>query len=246
VDTSTNSDPHPQRPTDGSCVDPFQGRIINLEAIELALHAVAQDYGQRDLRFAINCMLSGYAFIADLIDRKVDLFAIGNSRLFLELNARVLCGDETAVRKDSASHLKANEEYFYENETGGIRDVMDWHAIHQDAPIYRRAAGVYIRILSEPQLFIEGNHRTGALVMSYMLVREGRPPFVRTAANLETFEEWSNLFNSRKKAGPWLRWEMPWLTRRFGKFLEAQEDRQFLKGTRADAQHLGSGIKKSI
>jgi hypothetical protein len=45
----------------------------------------------------------------------------------------------------------------------------------------RRAAEVYIYILSEPQLFIAGNHRTGALVLSYILAREGRPPFVLTA-----------------------------------------------------------------
>jgi hypothetical protein len=193
----------------------------------------------------INYMLSAYALVDQLVDRKVDLFAIGYSPLFLELNARVLCGDEPAARRDAAHHLKANEEYFYENEAGGIRDVMEWHGMHRTASIFRRAAGVYIRILSEPQLFIEGNHRTGTLVMSYMLVREGRPPFVRTTANLESFKQWSNRFSSRKKSGPWLRWEMPWLTWRFGKFLEAQENRQFLLCTGVDAQHLESGAKKS-
>jgi hypothetical protein len=48
---------------------------------------------------------------------------------------------------------------------------------------WKRAAGVYVRTLSEPELFIEGNHRSGALVMSYILAREGYPPFVLTAEN---------------------------------------------------------------
>jgi hypothetical protein len=224
---------------------------LNLEAIEASLRAVAKDHSRDQPpeqvgQDTINRMLAGYAFIDELVDRKVDLLAIGSSRLFLELNALVLCGDDPAVRRDAAHHLKANEEYFYENEGGGIRDVMEWHAMHGDAPIFRRAAGVYIRILSEPQLFIEGNHRTGSLVMCYMLMREGRPPFVRTAANLETFKQWSDRFNSKKKSGPWLRWEMPWLTWRFGKFLEAQEDPQFLACTDVNAQRLERGAKKSI
>ena len=43
--------------------------------------------------------------------------------------------------------------------------------------------------LSRPQLFIEGNHRTGALAMSYVRLRDGHPPFVLTPENAAAYFE---------------------------------------------------------
>ena len=62
---------------------------------------------------------------------------------------------------------------FYEEREGGIQDLVEWYAGHRGESAWDRAAGVYVRILSKPQLFIEGNHRTGALLMSYILLRDG-------------------------------------------------------------------------
>jgi hypothetical protein len=76
---------------------------------------------------------------------------------------------------------------------GMYMGVMDWYALKEGKSVWRRAAGVYIRILSEPQLFIEGNHRTGALIMSYLLAREGRAPFVLTDDNAREY------FNPRSR-----------------------------------------------
>jgi hypothetical protein len=39
---------------------------------------------------------------------------------------------------------------------------MEWYALHDSESVWKRASGVYIRVLSEPQLFLEGNHRSGA------------------------------------------------------------------------------------
>jgi Fic family protein len=44
-------------------------------------------------------------------------------------------------------------------------------------------------MLSEPQVFIEGNDRTGALVMSYILAKAGQPPFVLSFANAKPYFE---------------------------------------------------------
>jgi hypothetical protein len=60
---------------------------------------------------------------------------------------------------------------------------MHWYALHADEPVWMRAAGVYVRVMSTPQLFIEGNHRAGALMMSYVLARHGQPPFVLSVDN---------------------------------------------------------------
>jgi ABC-type phosphate transport system substrate-binding protein len=36
-----------------------------------------------------------------------------------------------------------------------------WFKEYGKESAWKRAAGVYVRILSQPQLYIEGNHRTG-------------------------------------------------------------------------------------
>jgi Fic family protein len=53
--------------------------------------------------------------------------------------------------------------------------------------------------VSQPQLFLEGNHRTGALVASYILVQEGLPPFVLTRKNASEYFNPSTLIKYRHK-----------------------------------------------
>ena len=132
-------------------------------------------------------MIAGYELVDTLIAQQLDLFAMGNLKLFLEMNAVVLCGSGQRERAQAAPHLAATEQRFYEQEGGGIRDIVEWYTLHRNESPWKRAAGVYVRMLSEPELFIEGNHRTGALVMSYILAREGRPPFVLTAASAKAY-----------------------------------------------------------
>ena len=51
-------------------------------------------------------------------------------------------------------------------------------------------------------LFIEGNHRTGALLMSYILLRDGEPPFVISAGNADTYFDASAELRAVDKHGP--------------------------------------------
>ena len=111
---------------------------------------------------------------------------------------------------------------------GGIRDVFEWYDLHRDNSAWRRAAGVYISILSEPQLFIEGNHRTGALVMSYILAREGRPPFVLTADNARAYLDPSTLITETRKHSLAALFRIPKIKRYFAQFLKEQADRKYL------------------
>lgn len=75
---------------------------------------------------------------------------------------------------------------------------MTGYALNRGKSVWRHAAGVYIRILSDPQLFIEGNHRTGASMTSCLLTREGRAPFVLTERNARIFQT-SSLFKAANK-----------------------------------------------
>ncbi len=146
-------------------------------------------------------MLAGYALVDALVDARVDIFAMGRLKSVLELNRVVLCGAGPPNR-GSARHLEATEHRFYEEREGGIQDIVEWLALHSEDSAWKRAAGVYVRILSKPQLFIEGNHRTGALVMSYLLLRDGKPPFVLTVDNAEAFFDPSTVIRDIRKKSP--------------------------------------------
>jgi hypothetical protein len=164
---------------------------LDLQAIEAALRELQRAFPPINKELfdcrdplddeVLEGMLVGYAGVDRLLRNRVDIFAIGQLHHWLDLNATVLCGSDAGVRARHHQLLEATESRFYEQPDGGIRDIMEWYAINRGKSVWRQATGVFIRLLSSPQLFIEGNHRTGALVMSYLLCREGEPPFVLTA-----------------------------------------------------------------
>ena len=230
--------------SDQQCADEAGARrgVLNLPRIEEDLletrrwmkSRLRADTGLRrpDL-IGIERMMAGYRLVDAMLARRIDLFAPGNSHLFLELNALVLCGDDAAVREEARRHLTASERRFYDSEPpGGIRDIVEWHASHRREPSRLRAAGIYIRILSEPELFIEGNHRTGVLVMSYILAGNGLPPFVLSPTNAREFGVLSTGFAAKRKTGPYLAFQMPWLKRRLARFLGRHENSAYILSSR--------------
>jgi hypothetical protein len=212
--------------------------VLNLAAIESALRELQRvfpeinrgllDHRDRlDDEVLLN-MLDGYAFVDRLISERVDIFEMGHSSYWLRLNATVLCGTDTAKLARHHRMLDATEARFYEEPGAGIGDVMNWYSFHRGKDVWRRAAGVYNRILSEPQLFIEGNHRTGALIMSYLLAREGQSPFVLTRKNAKGFFDPSSVVKKTKKKQFVGEIKFKRLTRDFAKFLVLQKNPDFL------------------
>ncbi|MGO9238785.1 MAG: hypothetical protein ACLP4V_33540 [Methylocella sp.] len=222
--------------------------MINLPAIEHALRHLQRAFPQinKDLfdrrdplddEVIIN-MLEGYAAVDCLICDGVDIFAMGHLHYWLELNTIVLCGRDASVRQRHHRLVEVTASRFYEQPDGGIRDIMDWYAANRGKSVWRRAAGVYIRILSEPQLFIEGNHRAGALIMSYLLAREGRAPFVLTDKNAREFFNPSSVFKKTKKRSVLMRIKMPGLTSAFADYLKHQANDGFLVSTETSAAQM--------
>jgi hypothetical protein len=80
----------------------------------------------------------------------------------------------------------------------------------------------------ERELFIEGDHRSGALVMSYILAREGRPPFVLTAGNAKAYLDPSTLITETRKHSLVALFRLPKIKRYFTKFLKEYADRKYL------------------
>ena len=217
---------------------------LDLPAIEQSLRAVQRDFARINALLQVHRdpmgdeivarMLAGYALVDELLDRRIDLFAYGQSGLLLELNTIVLCGRDETRRRAFAPHIAATADRFYDDHGGDFGAIADWYRRHQDESAWLRAAGVYVRALSEPQLFIEGNHRTGALIMSYILARAGKPPFVLRVDNALAYFDPSSVIKHTRKTPMTLLFQLPRIKKRFARFLEAQADKSFLVRGNAD------------
>jgi hypothetical protein len=179
-------------------------------------------------REVVDNMLEGYAYVDALLRNSVDLFAPGASLHLLEINRLVLCGSSYDRRQRYATHLKATEQHFYEEHKGGVGDLVEWVQAHSLPGVWERAAGIYVRILSKPQLFLEGNHRSGALVVSYVLGREGLPPFVLSPDNALTYFGPSALITNTSKSSLSMLFRMPSVRKQFAQFLKEQSNPAFL------------------
>lgn len=214
-------------------------RRYDLDAIARALRALQRAFpqvnpGLKDHRESLDDdvvrnMLAGYAMVDSLLADEVDLFAFGHLQPWLDLNTLVLCGEEMMRPEHLADLVRMTEERFYDDEHGGIRDIMEWYEKSSSQSVWKRAAGVYIRMVSEPQLFPEGNHRTGVLVMSYLLGRDGKPPVVLTPENAAGFFDPSTRAKQLRKGSFGMILGMSSLKRQLAGFLKEQANDAFLR-----------------
>lgn len=222
---------------------------LNLPAIEASLRAVQAEFPRINAGLSasrdpltdevMSNMLAGYRHVDVCLDSGYDLFGPGASPHLLELNRLVLCGEQDSrPRAEVARQLKSAEQHFYSTEGGGVGGLMEWLELHRKDKIWKRAAGLFTWVLSQPQLYLEGNHRTGALLMSYLLVRQGRPPFVLTVENARHFFEPASLIKKHKKHGLDTLLALPKLTRKFAHLLEEQADAGFLVNDRIGSEAL--------
>ena len=207
-------------------------RRLDLPAIEHALREVQAHFACLSKHFTeprdpltdevLHNVLEGYALIDDYVAQGVNLFDLQQLNLMLELNATVLCGSDPARRLEFAPHLAATDAHFFNNVEGGIKDLYNWYCAHRNESVWKRAAGSYVRILSKPQLFIEGNNRTGSLIVSYLLMREGLPPFVLSLENAEGYFNPSSVIRNSAKHSVRALYELPKIKKKYAAFLEEQ------------------------
>ncbi len=212
---------------------------IDLAAVEASLRRVQRGFETINARLSarrepmsdpvVENMLAGYGFVDGLVVAGIDLFALGNLKYLLELNTIVLCGTDPLRRERYARHIEATERHFYEEREGGIQDVVEWYAAHQQESAWSRAAGAYVRILSKPQLFIEGNHRTGALVMSHILLEDGQPPFVLSVENADFYFNPSLAVRDTEKKSPAMLFRLLGVKTRLTGLLRETSDRRYLR-----------------
>ena len=150
-------------------------------------------------REMVACLLEGYQLVDTWLGSDVDLFAIGNSKLILELNTLVLCGSDPRIRREYSAHIIENKKHFYDDSNGGIGALIEWYHTHLNEDVHHLVAGIYVQMISHPQLFLEGNHRTAVLLVSYLLGRCGQPPFILTPQNAKPLLDQSVAIENLKK-----------------------------------------------
>ncbi|PHN24487.1 hypothetical protein [Pseudomonas sp. ICMP 460] len=226
-------------------------RRLDLPAIERALRKVQGRFTELSQHFieprdpltdeVLHNVLEGYALIDDYVARGVDLFDLQQLNLMLEINATVLCGTDPLRRQEYAQHLAATEQHFFNNVEGGIKDLYNWYCAYRSESVWKRAAGVYVRILSKPQLFIEGNNRSGSLIVSYLLMRAGLPPFVLTLENAEGYFNPSSVIRNSAKHGVKALYELPKIKKKYAAFLEEQapDPKKFFLGQPPSSVYQG-------
>ncbi len=215
---------------------------LDLKTIEQSLRDVQREFpkinevlhSRRDSMTdeVLENMLAGYTFVDKAVADGVDLFTLRHATALLELNHIVLCGVNQQVRQEYQTHIEAATQRFHTQEEFNIDDILRWYYRHEDESSWKRAAGVYVRILSQPQLYIEGNHRTGALIMSYILLRDGKAPFVLTVGNAKAYFDPSTLVKETQKTATTLLTKFPRMKKRFADFLREQAHEQYLHKVR--------------
>ena len=159
--------------------------------------------GRRDQPFdkpLMENMLLAWDFI-DYCIKKNDygLLSIRGGPDMLEVNHRVHYGVNDSLRYEFRKAIDATTEKF-SRQVVPIRSYYKRKMKH-GASTYHIAAEIFIAIVGMPQLYIEGNHRSGSIIASWVNLVNEKPPFVLTVENaLAFFEPAQKIKNFDKKS----------------------------------------------
>lgn len=216
--------------------------LLRLDAIEEALRDVQRDFehinNTLDMRrehiddTIIENMLAGYEYCNTLLKMDVDMVSEDCKHHALEMNHVVLCGLNPRTRIEFAQHLKETATRFYSQPECNIWHIVRWNKKNKKKSVWKRAASTYIFMLSRPQLFFEGNHRTGALMMSNILALEGKPPFVLTVDNAQAYLNPSTMVKMTDKNLISKLYKLPKIEKKFASFLEDEAQKRFIKAVK--------------
>ncbi len=169
---------------------------LNLVEIDQSLISVEKNWkkiddeldlrkiGRKDTSFNADVrakMMSAYGFLDNLLCRGIEPFSADSLEDICELNNLVHYGLDFRLRQEYVKAIDANSKKYCRN----IDPIIKWYQNHmknEPHPL-KVAAEVYVAILGYPQLFIEGNHRTGSLISSWINMYYGYPPFVLSVKN---------------------------------------------------------------
>lgn len=125
-------------------------------------------------------IVEAYNYLNHLLESNINIFSPAGLYSLLELNHIILCGADKKKRLEYHNHILETRKKFQEN----IKPIYKWYKKNQNKkkPL-KIIANMYCMILSQPQLFIEGNHRTGNIIVNYILLSFKMPPFIMNIKN---------------------------------------------------------------
>lgn len=186
------------------------GERFDLSAIADALHGLRNHMHHVNLRLdnhhpalnrdCVEQIVQAYSMIDHYLAEDLPLFSMGQSREVLAVNHCVLFGQENTLNPDYHKALKASEKHFYGVAGSGIGGLVDWYSRNREQAVWRLAAGVYLQTVGPPQLFLEGNHRTGVILANYILARANQAPLVIDHQLAPTWFEMTEIVRSRRRS----------------------------------------------
>ena len=215
---------------------------LNLERIDSSLLTVEMRWGEiddelelrgigrKDTPFTATVrmrMMSAFCYLDVLLSQQIPPFSPESIEYMLLLNQRVHYGTDQQLLSEYVKALKATAEKFYQH----IGPIQQWYEDHQnrgDHPL-KLAAEIYVSILGYPQLYIEGNHRTGSLIANWITVYHGFPPFVLSFDNAIAYFAPSAEIKSFAGKSTWRGMDrLPKYRKSFLTFWESHIDSQYL------------------
>ena len=178
-------------------------------------------------------MMSAYSYLDDLLREQIPPFSEDSIEPMLQLNHRVHYGTDRRLLSEYAKAVEATTEKFYQH----IGPIQEWYERHRKwgkHPL-KLAAEIYVSILGYPQLYIEGNHRTGSLIANWISVYYGFPPFVLSADNALAYFAPSTEIQSFADKSTWRgQARLPKYRKSFLHFWERHIDNRYLMEASGD------------
>jgi len=173
-------------------------------------------------------MMDAYRHLDMLLRKGVEPFSKEGIPEIMELNNLVHFGGDLPLRLEYNQAILANSEKFNEN----IVPIEKWYKKHMKGKPHplKVAAEVYVSVLGFPQLFIEGNHRTGNLISNWISMYYGRPPFVLSVENAIAYFKPSKEIKRFANRSTWRgRARLPKYRTCFKKFWEENIDSKYVE-----------------
>jgi prophage maintenance system killer protein len=173
-------------------------------------------------------MIAAYEFLDAVVQQSVDLFSDEGLEALLQLNHLVLLGRGYDARA-YGRHISTTRKQFFANFSQYVKPIRQWYRKHGTENPYKVAAQVYVGVLSQPQLYQEGNHRTGSLIASGILLQNGCAPFVLTRQNAVAYFNPSSEIKFTDKRTVRGKLRLPKYRREFRTFLSQNVDPKYVR-----------------
>jgi hypothetical protein len=173
-------------------------------------------------------MLTAYEFLDAVVDDKLDLFGDEGLEALLQLNHLVLLGRGYDLRAFDR-HITVTRRQFFDNFRRYVKPIRRWYRKHETENPYKIASQVYVGVLSQPQLYQEGNHRTGSLLASGILLQSGCPPFVLSRQNAVAYFNPSSEIKFTDKRTVRGKLRLPKYQQNFREFLERNVNQTYVR-----------------